>query len=122
MIGYYAKEQAWPSPVYELIYPAEGDFIAVAGGWDDRKVVRHVKKAFLGAGGIPTVSIAVPHALIDASDQRNYWNHGWRAVMVTDTAFLRNPNYHTVRDTASTLDYNRMARVVDGVLNAILHL
>lgn len=42
--------------------------------------------------------------------------------MVSDTAFLRNPNYHTARDTADTLDYARMARVVDGVLNAVLHL
>jgi hypothetical protein len=39
--------------------------------------------------------------------------------MVTDTAFLRNPNYHTIRDTATTLDYQRMAGVVDGVFNAI---
>jgi hypothetical protein len=58
----------------------------------------------------------------DASDQRNYWRHGWSAVLVTDTAYLRNPNYHTARDTAETLDYQAMAGVVDGVLNATLVL
>ena len=41
--------------------------------------------------------------------------HGWPAVMVSDTAYERNPNYHTARDTAETLDYERMARVVDGL-------
>jgi hypothetical protein len=41
--------------------------------------------------------------------------------MITDTAFLRNPNYHTRGDTAETLDYVRMARVIDGVLNAVVH-
>ena len=45
---------------------------------------------------------------------------GWDAVMVTDTAFVRNPNYHSPEDTASTLDYRRMAGVVDGVANAVL--
>jgi hypothetical protein len=40
--------------------------------------------------------------------------------MVTDTAFLRNPRYHTRFDTADTLDYPRMARVADGVFNATL--
>jgi hypothetical protein len=39
--------------------------------------------------------------------------------MITDTAYLRNPNYHTARDTAATLDYARMARVVDGVFTAL---
>jgi hypothetical protein len=42
--------------------------------------------------------------------------------MITDTAFYRNPNYHTMKDTAETLDYERMAKVVDAVLGAILAL
>ena len=67
------------------------------------------------------MSFSGPRETSDASDHRNYWSHGWKAVVVTDTAFLRNPNYHTRGDTADTLDYERMARVVDGVLNAVLH-
>ncbi len=72
---------------------------------------------------MPVLSFNGPRALdIDASDQRNYWDAGYPAVMITDTAFLRNPHYHTPDDTAGTLDYERMAGVVDGVLNAVLHL
>ena len=72
-----------------------------------------------GAGGIDVVSFSGPREILDASDHRNYWARGWNAVMITDTAYLRNPNYHTRRDTAETLDYTRMGRVVDGVLNAV---
>jgi hypothetical protein len=119
MIGYYSPQQTWPSPLFSLLYPKQGDFIAVAGGWRDRKLARWLKRGILGAGGIPVVSFTGPRETSDASDQRNYWSHGWPAVMLTDTAFLRNPNYHTTRDTAATLDYRRMAAVVDGVFNAV---
>ena len=122
MIGYFSAEQAWPNWLFELVYPSKGDFIGVAGGWSDRHLARVVKRSIAGAGGIRVVSFTGPRETSDASDQRNYWSHGWPAVMVSDTAFLRNPNYHTARDTADTLDYVRMARVVDGVLNAVLHL
>jgi hypothetical protein len=56
---------------------------------------------------------------IDFSDQLNYWHAGYRAVMVTDTAFYRNLNYHTANDTAEKLDYKRMALVVAGVYAAV---
>jgi len=120
MIGYYSPQQTWPSPLLSLLYPSHGDFIAVAGGWRDRKLARWLKRGILSDGGIPVVSFTGPRETSDASDQRNYWSHGWPAVMLTDTAFLRNPNYHTTRDTAATLDYRRMAAVVDGVANAVL--
>jgi Zn-dependent M28 family amino/carboxypeptidase len=119
MIGYYAPGQAWPTPLFSLLYPRRGDFIAVAGGWSDRTLARWLKRGMLGAGGVRVVSFTGPHETSDASDQRNYWSHGWPAVMVTDTAFLRNPNYHTIRDTVDTLDYRRMAAVVDGIFNAV---
>ncbi|MEA2337294.1 MAG: hypothetical protein QOE82_1301, partial [Thermoanaerobaculia bacterium] len=119
MIGYYAPQQSWPAPMFSLLYPNRGDFIAIAGGWSDRQLARWLKRGVLGAGGIPVVSFTGPRETSDASDQRNYWSRGWPAVVVTDTAFLRNPNYHTSGDTAMTLDYRRMAAVVDGVFNAI---
>jgi hypothetical protein len=119
MIGYFSGEQTWPSALFALLYPARTDFIAVGGGWQDRELTRHVKRAIDGAGGVRVVSFTGSRETSDASDHRNYWSHGWPAVIVTDTAFLRNPNYHTSGDTAATLDYDRMARVVDGIFSAI---
>jgi hypothetical protein len=122
MIGYYAAEQSWPNALFALLYPSEGDFIGVTGGWSDRQLARDVKRAIAGAGGVRVVSYSGFRETADASDHRNYWARGWPAVMVTDTAYLRNPNYHTREDVADTLDYDKMARVVDGVLNAAVHL
>lgn len=122
MIGCFSGTQTWESPLLGLIYGHSPDFIGVTDGWADRSLLRTAKRAMRGAGGIDVLSFTGPRAMSDASDQRNYWARGWPAVMITDTAFLRNPRYHTVRDTAETLDYGRMARVVDGVLNAVLAL
>jgi Zn-dependent M28 family amino/carboxypeptidase len=122
MIGYFSREQAWPNWLLALLYPNEGDFIAVVGGWSDRRLARAVKRGIRGAGGVEVVSFSGSRALSDASDQPNYWQKGWTAVLVTDTAFLRNPHYHTRYDTADTLDYHRMARVIDGLANAVVHL
>jgi len=119
MIGYYSARQSWPNDLFAALYPSHGDFIAVGGGWSDRALVRRVKRGIRGAGGIEVCSFTGPRETLDASDQRNFWSHGWPAILVTDTAFLRNPNYHTADDTAQTLDYEKMARVVDGVFNAV---
>jgi Iap family predicted aminopeptidase len=59
---------------------------------------------------------------IDFSDQLNYWNAGYPAVMVTDTAFYRNKAYHTERDTPDRLDYRRMAMVVQGIFQVVQQL
>jgi Zn-dependent M28 family amino/carboxypeptidase len=118
MIGYFTEKQPAPNWLFRLLYPDRGDFIVVAGRWSDRILTRHVKRA-IGSTGFPTHSFTAPRdAGIDASDQRSYWDVGIPAVMVTDTAFVRNPHYHTAGDTAETLDYGRMAQVVEGVATA----
>jgi Zn-dependent M28 family amino/carboxypeptidase len=123
MIGYFQEEQPWPHWFLRFLYPDRGDFIAVAGRWDDRVLARAVKRAMRGAGTVPVYSFTAPRSAgLDASDQLSYWNRGIPAVMVTDTSSVRNANYHTPADTAATLDYRRMAGVVDGVLNAVLYL
>jgi hypothetical protein len=122
MIGFFAAEQPWPDPLLRLLYPDRGDFIGVTGRWADRALTREVKRAMRAAGTVPVYSFTAPRSAgLDASDHMSYWNRGIPAVMITDTAYLRNPNYHAPGDTAASLDYRRMAGVVDGVLNAVLH-
>ncbi len=119
MIGYFTPRQPAPNLLFRLLYPSQGNFIAVVGRWPDRFLTREVKRAIQGTG-FPAVSLTAPRdAGIDASDQRSYWDLGIPAVMVTDTSFVRNPNYHAPGDTAATLDYGRMARVVEGVAAAV---
>jgi Zn-dependent M28 family amino/carboxypeptidase len=117
MIGYFDDapgSQRYPMSGLGLLYPEAGDFIALVGPYRDFGLMRRVKALFKGASTVPTVSINAPAFVqgVDFSDHASYWRHGFPAIMVTDTAFLRNPNYHGPGDTADTLDYARMAQVV----------
>ena len=123
MIGYFSPSQPDNAFLLHLVYPHAGDFVSIVGRWSERDLVRAAKKCFRGASDLPVVSYSGPTAVgADLSDHRNYWAAGYPAVMVTDTAYLRNPNYHTTNDLPSTLDYRRMAMVVDGVLSTVVHL
>jgi len=118
-IGYFSDEedsQDYPSPVMRLFYPDRGDFVAVVGITSQGGTVARVKKAMRGASDLPVHAIAAPALIpgIDFSDHRSYWEFGYDAVMVTDTAFYRNKYYHTLQDTPDRLDYVRMAKVVEG--------
>ncbi len=127
MLGYFSDEpgsQKYPAPGMGLFYPTRGDFISVVGNGGSWGFTRRVKARMAGATELPVRSINAPAAVpgVDFSDHLNFWRHGWNAVMVTDTAFFRNPNYHEVTDTADTLDYERMAHVVTGVYAAMTGL
>ena len=120
MIGYFSDEagsQTFPLSFLNLFYPREGNFIGVVGRAFDRSVVSRVKKLMTVSDTLPVYSINAPKFIpaIELSDHKNFWAAGYPAVMVTDTAFLRNPNYHRSTDAADTLDYERMAAVVDGL-------
>lgn len=120
MIGYFSDAPASQSyfiPAMKHLYSDRGDFIAVVGKFGGFGATRKVKALMAGASDLPVLSINAPRALqgVDFSDHRSYWNAGMPALMVTDTAFLRNPNYHGAGDTYEKLDYKRMAKVVQGV-------
>lgn len=125
MIGFFSNapgSQAFPLSMLRAFYPSEGNFIAVVGKLFQGSTVRHIKRAMRKASPLPVYSINAPRWLpgVDFSDHKNYWEVGYSAVMITDTAFYRNPFYHTKYDTAETLDYSRMAMVVQGVYAAVL--
>lgn len=123
MIGYFVEKQSYAVALFHAIYPSHGFYAAAIGGWRERKLARAMKRAFRGATTLPLYTYSGPAVPgVDFSDHRNYWAEGIPALMVTDTAFLRNPRYHTSADTPDTLDYTRMAGVVDGVYNFVLHL
>jgi hypothetical protein len=56
------------------------------------------------------------------SDHASFWDAGWPALMVTDTAFFRNPNYHLPSDRIDTLDFDFMAQLVKSLEIALLEL
>jgi Zn-dependent M28 family amino/carboxypeptidase len=121
MIGYYSDKedsQSYPLSALKLFYPTKGSFISVIGDLSSPLLVRKVKNLMKKNSSIEVESLNAPTALVgvDFSDHRNYWNNGYPAVMITDTAFFRNQNYHALTDKPETLDYGKMAEVVQGVL------
>ena len=80
-------------------------------------MVREIKKAMFDVTTLPVYSVNVPRFVrgVDLSNHRSCWDQGYPAVMITDLSFYRNPNYHTINDTAEKLDYGRMAQVVEAV-------
>ena len=127
MIGCFVDRpdsQSFPAPGLGALYPTRGDFIAVVGCLGQAGLVRTIKRAMAEASELPVCSINAPRWVpgVDFSDHLNFWDAGYDAAMITDTAFLRNPHYHQASDTPDTLDYDRMALVVEGVCAAVLAL
>jgi len=123
MIGHYAAKQPHVNVLLKLVYPSQGNFVVAVGRWGDRQLARTVKRSFNSAGAVPCYSYSGPIAIgADLSDHSSYWAQNFPAIMITDTAHLRNTNYHTASDTVDTLDFDRMASVVDGILAAVVDL
>ncbi len=127
MIGYFRDapgSQRYPLPGMGLVYPRRGHFIGVVGIFGQSRGLRAVVQAMRGASPLPVRSLVATRQVpgIERSDHMNYWNEGYDALMITDTAEFRNPNYHTAGDTPESLDYHRMAQVVLGVEAAVRRL
>lgn len=125
MIGYFsdnADSQVYPLPLLSSLYPSKGNYVAIVGDLNQISITRSLKAAFKGATDLPVYSLNTTTQLsaITRSDHASYWAFDIPALMITDTSYNRNPNYHTANDTWDTLDYQRMAKVVNGVYYASL--
>jgi Zn-dependent M28 family amino/carboxypeptidase len=122
-VGYYRDEpgsQHYPAGIGAL-YPDRGNFVGFVANVRSRALVRDVVRSFRAVATIPSEGAALPESIpgVGWSDHRSFWAAGIPAVMVTDTAPFRDPAYHRATDTPERLDYDRMARVVDGLAHAL---
>jgi Zn-dependent M28 family amino/carboxypeptidase len=127
MLGYYNDRpggQAFPLPLMGLMFSTTPNFIAVVGNLASGDLVRRIAGSLTRGCDIPVETLATVGIVpgVDFSDHRSFWEIGCPAVMITDTAFYRNPNYHSEGDTISTLDFNRMARLLRGLVKAVEEL
>lgn len=126
MMGYYSERrgsQGFPLPLMHWFYPDRGNFIAVAGNFRSRRLVRAVAEGLRREGRIPVESVALPLVPgVGLSDNWSFWKEGFPALMITDTAFFRNPYYHTAFDLPDTLDYERTARLTESLSRLLLSL
>lgn len=118
-MGYFSdaeNSQQYPSPL-NLIYPSTGNFIGVVGNVASRPLVHKVVASLRRHIDFPSQGGAVPDVVdgVGWSDHWSFWQEGYQAVMITDTALFRNPNYHRPSDTPATLNFDHLARVVIGL-------
>lgn len=130
MVGYFVDEkdsQRVPPAIPKWLrwaFPKRGNFLAAVSNPRSWKLCWKFRRGFKKATRFPLFSIVLPERIpeIHLSDHRAFWLAGFPAIMLTDTSFLRNPNYHQWSDTADTLDYERMAEVTVGVASAVRYL
>ena len=127
MIGYYSSEpnsQFYPG-VIRHFYPRQGNFIAFVSNFRSRHFLHQAIFDFRKQGTFPSEGLTAPEWLVPdirRSDNASYWYYGFPAVMITDTSNYRNRNYHSVGDVPRTLDYDSMARVVQGLTGMLKDL
>ena len=122
-MGYYSEErgsQRYPAPM-ATVYPDVGNFIGFVANVASARLLWRARRAFKRRTSFPLQSATVPAAIpgVGWSDHWAFWQAGYPAMMVTDTAPYRYPWYHTADDTPEKVDYDRLAHVVDGLETVI---
>ncbi len=122
-MGYYSSEphsQDYP-PLFRYFYPNTANFISFVTNFGSRRMMLKLAKAFRQVTDFPLQHVATFSCIpgIAWSDHLSFWRQNYKALMVTDTAFYRYPYYHSSNDTAEKLDYPRLARVCEGLFNAL---
>jgi len=123
-VGYFSSEensQKYPFPL-KYFYPDKGDFISIVSNMPSKNLMKRCADSFRKASSLRVEHLSAPQSFVPhiaLSDQWSFWKQGYKAVMVSDTAFLRTPYYHTKNDTPEKLDYEKMVEVVKGTKQAI---
>jgi hypothetical protein len=126
MLGYFSEaegSQHYPFP-FNLFYPTKGNFIGFVGNTGSADFVKFCLREFRLKASVPSEGAAAPEKYKDIarSDHWSYWQHGYPALMLTDTSNFRNPFVHTILDTADSLNFDSMTRVVKGIEAVVLKL
>jgi hypothetical protein len=102
------------------IEPTVGNYLVLVGDEDSESFLDQFDALFSPGLSMPTVPLVMPEMRL--SDHLCYWDEGYPALMLTDTALFRNPNYHKHTDTVETLDFQAMASITENLVSAIQRL
>jgi Zn-dependent M28 family amino/carboxypeptidase len=128
MVGFTGPRQDYPPYLDPKYYPNVGDFIAVVGNERSQKLLEEVYQSFkTHIPELPLESLIVPGKgekmeEVRLSDHSTFWDEGFPALLVTDTSFMRNLNYHLPSDTIETLDFEFMRKVAIGIYYSVVAL
>jgi Zn-dependent M28 family amino/carboxypeptidase len=128
MVGFTGPEQKYPPYINPKHYPNVGDFIGIVANEKSKGMLEGIRGTLrMYIPQLPAEFIVVPGngeglEEVRLSDHSPFWDQGYPALMVTDTAFLRNPNYHLPTDTLETLDFEFMRKVAVGIYYSVVTL
>ncbi|QDT53813.1 Aminopeptidase YwaD precursor [Caulifigura coniformis] len=130
MVGFYSDapgSQSIPPGIpkgLRWLFPKRANFLAAVGNPKSAGLLWPFRRGFKRGSKMPLFTVALPESIqeIRRSDNSSFWDQGYRALMITDTSFLRNPNYHEASDTPETLDYERLTEATKGVTEAVAGL
>lgn len=129
-VGYTDSEEG--SQVVPLFVrmpvPKKGNFLGVIANSKSKAIMdafhgvarEHVQELITVPYKVPLSGRIIPETRF--SDHASFWNYGYPALMLTDTAMFRNPHYHTHHDRFETLDFNFIRNVTKAVVSVILKL
>jgi hypothetical protein len=125
-IGFYSSapgSQLYPAP-FGLVFPDRGDFVAFVGLLGSRPLLQATVRSFRSHTSFPSIGGVAPGFVpgIGWSDHWAFAEHGFQALMITDTAPFRYPHYHRPSDTPDKVDTASLARVVKGIERVIRDL
>jgi Zn-dependent M28 family amino/carboxypeptidase len=121
MLGYCTSvpnSQRYPTGL-KYFYPNQGNFIALIGNLSTIPDLIRLSGKIRQVGvlsewlPVPNRGVIVPQTRL--SDHASFWDKGYPAMMVTDTAFMRNPHYHKASDTIATVNLDFLAGVTQGL-------
>lgn len=129
MLGYFSsapQSQQYPLDLLSRVYPSTGDFVALIGNLASVpkmiRIKRSLRRSQMPCQWLPVVNRGQQLPDTRRSDHAPFWDAGYPAVLVTDTAHLRNPHYHSASDRLSTLDLGLMAKVAQGLAESLRRL
>lgn len=128
MVGFTSPRQNYPPRLMSMDYPNVGNFIGIIGNESSRVLFEKVRQSFrTHIPQLPVESLLVPGKGegiegVRLSDHSSFWDQDFPALMVTDTAFLRNPNYHLPTDTIETLNFEFMRNVATSIFYSVVEL
>ena len=122
-LGYFSDKpnsQQYPPPL-NLFYPSQGNFLGFVGNINSRELLRNTIRSFRAQAQFPSEGAALPNALpgVGWSDHWSFWQQGYQAVMITDTAPFRYQHYHTLDDSIDKIDFEKLSMVVNGISKVI---
>jgi Zn-dependent M28 family amino/carboxypeptidase len=126
MVGYFSDKkgsQSYPLSILRFLYGSRGNYLMLVSDMRSRAILGAMRKSLSGSSMIYKRFVSPFKSWgMDWSDHRNYWSKKIPAIMITDTSLFRNKNYHELTDLPDSLNYEKMAILVNDLVKIVKNI